>query len=127
MMSLRSGLIACAYNVLFLATLAAQKRTLVERVPGYAAKLRNPFEGQARAQQAGAKLFTRECAACHGKNAEGIGKTPPLRQPEVRNALPGTLFWILRNGAPVQGMPSFAHLPEAARWQIVTFLKSRLQ
>jgi hypothetical protein len=42
----------------------------------------------------------------------------------VRQAKPGTLYWILRNGSLCRGMPSFAHLPEDQRWQIITFLQS---
>jgi mono/diheme cytochrome c family protein len=86
----------------------------------------NPLDGQERAQRAGAKLFARECSSCHGRNGVGgLGKAPPLRQSEVYDAPPGALFWILRNGALHRGMPSFAHLPEAQRWQIISWLKAR--
>jgi mono/diheme cytochrome c family protein len=80
--------------------------------------------GDSRAQKAGAKLFERECAACHGAGADGLGKAPSLRQTGVSQAPPGALYWILENGAIYHGMPSFAHLPEPERWQIVTFLQS---
>jgi mono/diheme cytochrome c family protein len=86
----------------------------------------NPLDGQERAQRAGAKLFARECASCHGRDGMGgLGKAPPLMQSEVYDAPPGALFWILRNGALHRGMPSFAHLPEAQRWQIISWLKAR--
>jgi mono/diheme cytochrome c family protein len=77
-----------------------------------------------RAQKAGSKLFERECAACHGAAAQGSGKAPSLRQPSVSKAAPGALYWVLENGAIFHGMPSFAHLPQPQRWQIVTFLQS---
>jgi len=32
--------------------------------------------------------------------------------------------WVLKNGSIYQGMPSFAHLPEPQRWEIITFLRS---
>ena len=99
--------------------------SLVQHVPATAAQLKNPFEGDELAQRAGAKLYARECAACHGENRGGRGKVPPLNQPEVYDAAPGTIFWVLRNGALHRGMPSFAHLPEAQRWQIITYLQSR--
>ena len=51
-------------------------------------------------------------------------KTVPLRQPEVYEAAPPALFWILRNESLQRGMPSLAHLPEAQRWQIVTCLQA---
>ena len=86
----------------------------------------NPLEKNERARRAGAKLFARECASCHGENgAGGQGKAPPLRQNEIYDAPPGALFWILRNGSLRRGMPSFAHMPEAQRWQIITWLRAR--
>ena len=84
----------------------------------------NPYEGQAAAEKAGAKLFEYNCSACHGRHAEGIGKAPPLVSPQVKTAEPGALKWVLRNGSLTTGMPSFSKLPEAQRWQIITYIKS---
>jgi len=95
---------------------------LLQQVPPKAAAKRNPMEGNERARQAGAKLYARECSACHGKKAEGSEKAPPLRNAEVQQAPAGCLFWILQNGSLRHGMPSFAHVPEPQRWQIITFI-----
>ena len=81
---------------------------------------RQPTEWNYRA---GAKLYARECAACHGADREGLGKAPPLNRPEITQAPPEALFSILRNGSLRRGMPSFAQLPEAQRQQIIIFLK----
>jgi mono/diheme cytochrome c family protein len=97
---------------------------LPQQVPPQRASRANPMAGDARAQKAGAKLYEHECAACHGDGADGIGKAPSLRQRTVAQAPPGALYWIIENGAIFHGMPSFAHLPEPQRWQIVTFLQS---
>lgn len=105
----------------------ARVGTLVQQAPPRAKALSNPFEGQQRAQRAGAKLFARECAACHGPDGAGMEKAPPLNQADVQKASPGSLFWVLRNGSLKRGMPSFAHLPEPQRWQIVTYLKTLKQ
>jgi mono/diheme cytochrome c family protein len=112
-------------SCLFLFGLAlAHGADLLQQAAAHAAPKINPFDDDNRARRAGAKLFARECAACHGEDARGIGKAPALRRADVEQAAPGTLFWILKNGSLYRGMPSFAHLPEQQRWQIVTFLKS---
>jgi mono/diheme cytochrome c family protein len=105
--------------------MAGERRgSLVQETPRKFVQLRNPYEGDSAAVKAGGKLFDRECAACHGKDAQGIGKAPPLVLPHVYRAAPGALFWVLRNGSLKRGMPSYAHLPEQQRWQIVSYLKS---
>lgn len=93
-------------------------------VPEKARVKKNPFEGDAEALAVGAKLFDQHCAECHGRNAGGTKKGPSLLREEVRQATPGTLFWILTNGVVRRGMPVWSKLPEQQRWQIVTFLKS---
>lgn len=117
---LAGGLLWCILTVG-----AAAAATLVNKAPPRAATLTNPLAATKDAGRAGAKLYRRECAACHGLNREGGGKVPPLDQAEVHNAPPGVLFWILRNGSSRRRMPSFAHLPEPQLWQIITFLKSQ--
>jgi mono/diheme cytochrome c family protein len=97
--------------------------TPIRRAPSATATLSNPVDGNERAQRAGAKLYARECAACHGMKRQGLGKAPALNRAEVYQAAPGTLFWVLRNGSIWHGMPSFAHLPEEQRWQIISFLR----
>jgi mono/diheme cytochrome c family protein len=95
----------------------------VQQAPAKTADVSNPLEGNDQARRAGSKLYARECAACHGPNREGRGKVPPLNRAEVYHAPSGVLFWVLRNGSLHSGMPSFAHLPELQRWQIITFLR----
>lgn len=110
-----------ASHLLFSVALAGGL-TPLQQAPAKSAELNNPFAGSTIAVRAGAKLYQRECAACHGPNREGGGKAASLNRGLVRQAAPGALFWVLRNGSLNQGMPSFAHLPEAQRWQIITFL-----
>jgi mono/diheme cytochrome c family protein len=118
-------LIPAIVSCFFLVAACARVGSLVQHVPPRTATMKNPLQGQEQARRAGAKLFARECAPCHGLNGRGgLGKAPPLRQPEIYEAAPGALFWILRNGSLQRGMPSFAHLPELQRWQIVTYLQT---
>lgn len=103
---------------------AVAAASLIQSTPQSAAQKHNPFDGDESARRAGAKLYVRECASCHGDNREGRRNAPPLNRKDVQSAPSGTLFWILRNGSPHRAMPSFAHLPDAQRWQIVTFLRN---
>lgn len=96
----------------------------IAKAPAKARARHNPFEGDANAVLAGAKLFARHCAECHGSMADGGKKGPSLRDDEVQSAAPGALFWILTNGVVRRGMPVWSKLPEPQRWQIVSFLKS---
>lgn len=90
-----------------------------------AARLRsNPMAGDPNALMAGAKLFQQNCATCHGKQAEGRAKRPNLHSDHIKDATPGELEWLLKNGSLKNGMPSWSRLPEQERWQLVSFLKS---
>ena len=111
-------------SYVILATVSARAQSLVRQAPSKTAARSNPMQSEGQAQRAGAKLYARECAACHGPNGTGLAKAPPLNRPEIYHAAPGALFWVLRNGSLHTGMPSFAHLPEQQRWQIVTYLQS---
>ena len=99
-------------------------RTPVQQAPAGTVTLQNPYDSREAAKQAGAKLFQRHCSSCHGQDAAGQNHAPALASTEVRSAPPGALFWVLRNGSLRHGMPSFSHLPEQQRWQIVTYLKT---
>jgi mono/diheme cytochrome c family protein len=94
------------------------------KAPKKAAARRNPLESDAEAPAAGAQLFARHCAECHGVTAEGGKKGPSLRASEVQQATPGAIFWLLTNGVVRRGMPVWSKLPDAQRWQLVSYIKS---
>jgi mono/diheme cytochrome c family protein len=83
--------------------------------------------------QAGARQFMqRGCVNCHGapgvewaKFSEGMHPDPPDLKEEVEGRTPGELFWIVKNGINMTGMPSFAlaGAKDEEIWQIVAFLK----
>ncbi len=73
---------------------------------------------------AGAILYRRNCASCHGHDAHGIGKRPALATERVHYASDGELHWLLTNGQLGQGMPSWSRLPDIQRWQLVCYLHS---
>jgi mono/diheme cytochrome c family protein len=94
------------------------------KAPKKAADRRNPLQADPEAVAAGGKLFALHCAECHGEMAQGEKKAPSLLAPEVQQATPGTLFWLLTNGVVRHGMPVWSKLPEPQRWQLVSFIKS---
>ena len=94
------------------------------KAPKKAAARRNPLAKDPDAIAGGAKLFSQHCAECHGATAEGGKKGPSLRAPEVQQSTPGALFWLLTNGVVRKGMPVWSKLPDAQRWQLVTYIKS---
>jgi mono/diheme cytochrome c family protein len=83
--------------------------------------------------QAGARAFAqRGCANCHGapgvdwaKFSEGLRPDPPDLKEVVPNRTPRELFWVVKNGIKMTGMPGFAHInvPDQELWSIVAFLR----
>src|SRR5690242_9519522 len=92
--------------------------------PLSAASLENPYRGQAAAARAGGVLYAVHCAACHGRSAEGTGNIPALARGPVQSVPDGEVFWFITKGSRSGAMPSWASLPEAQRWQLVTYLKT---
>jgi glucose/arabinose dehydrogenase/cytochrome c5 len=106
---------------LAIAPLSAQD-TSFHQAPASVKDAKNPQTGPA-AIDAGRAAYATYCAACHGAHGEGQGNIPKLAK-GVPSATPGELFWFVTRGSVDNGMPSWATLPEATRWQIVAFLKS---
>jgi mono/diheme cytochrome c family protein len=83
--------------------------------------------------QAGAKAYmARGCTSCHGgpgvewqKFSEGLRPDPPDLKEIVPNREPRQLFWVIKNGINMTGMPSFGAtgVPDPELWSIVAFLK----
>ncbi len=97
----------------------------IKRVPPFEHSRTNPYEGQADAVAAGRRVFVEHCSHCHGENAEGTRKRPPLHSDRIQHeATAGDLHWILTNGNMGKGMPPWTKLPDEQRWQVITYLKS---
>jgi mono/diheme cytochrome c family protein len=84
--------------------------------------------------QAGARAYSeRGCVNCHGapdvlwqKFSEGLRPDPPnLAEEIVEHRSAQELFWVVKNGINMTGMPSFqvAGVPDDEIWSIVAFLK----
>jgi len=95
-----------------------------DEVPTASRERVNPLAQDKDAALVGNKLYREHCASCHGKDGAGTGKKPSLRSASVQSASDGELFWLLSNGRIRKGMPDWRKLPEAQRWQIVSYLKA---
>lgn len=105
--------------------LCAASRPRWEHVPDKDHARINPFAGHPEAVAAGALVYREHCAQCHRSDATGDGhKKPPLRSARISAASDGDLEWFLKQGDLRHGMPSWSSLPEAQRWQLVSYLRS---
>lgn len=83
--------------------------------------------------QMGARAFAAHgCANCHGapgvgwaKFSEGLHPDPPDLKEVAGELSPSQLFWIIKNGINMTGMPSFAQAgaKDDEIWSIVAFVK----
>ncbi len=116
--------IAAAFLLPATLLFAANSDKNFHNAPASAQAMKNPYEGQAAAAQAGKRLYARNCLSCHGRRGEGAGNVPSLVDGKLETATPGEVFWFITKGDKDSGMPSWAQLPAKQRWQIVTFVKS---
>ena len=81
---------------------------------------------------AGARVYLRHCAFCHGlpdlpatSAAQGMFPDPPqlLGKDDVTDDPVGEPFWIVTNGIRLTGMPGYSTtLTETERWQVSQLL-----
>ena len=90
--------------------------------PESAKALKNPYQGQPTPHAKA--LFHLRCARCHGENGEGSGNIPALKVEKIKEVTPGEIFWFITKGDVNNGMPSWATLPKAQRWQIVSYVQT---
>ena len=83
--------------------------------------------------RAGARAYSvRGCPACHGapgvnweKFSEGMRPYPPDLKEVAKQRDAQQLFWVIRNGINMSGMPGFAliQVPDQELWSIAAFVK----
>ncbi|MGH7033914.1 MAG: c-type cytochrome, partial [Stellaceae bacterium] len=83
--------------------------------------------------QAGARAFDqRGCTQCHGgpgvdwaKFSEGLRPDPPDLKEVANGTDPAAIFWVVKNGINMTGMPSFARVgaDDKELWSIAAFVK----
>jgi len=130
LLAIRSGISARTEPTATETLIARSIRHLA--VPLAARKLRNPVPLNAASLGDGRAHFADHCASCHGN--DGSGKTemgpnfyprvPDMRLAETQNLSDGELFYIIRNGVRLTGMPAWGegHDPYDD-WKLVHFIR----
>ena len=92
----------------------------------------NPIQSQSQAIAAGLEHYRGTCLQCHGAPdvkgeafALGMSPSPPeLSGSEVQELSDSELFWVIKHGVRMTGMPGFGpHHTDTELWQIVTFVR----
>ena len=78
----------------------------------------------------GTEHFAAHCAVCHGapgvprgEIADGLYPRPADLRNSVKRYTPGELFWIVKNGIKMSGMPSWSDHSDDELWATVAFLE----
>jgi mono/diheme cytochrome c family protein len=80
--------------------------------------------------QMGVAPYAAHCAVCHGAPgvpkgdiAEGMYPQPPDLAVAAQQYSAGELFWIIKHGIKMTGMPAWADYSDEELWATVTFVK----
>ena len=101
-----------------------------------AAKMQNPVAADAASIEAGKKIYTDNCADCHGEEGKGDGPAAPyagdpppsnLADAEWKHgSTDGEIFSAIKNGVPpeLNMIPFGDQLEDADIWNVVNYLRS---
>ena len=100
-------------------------------IRAHAAAIKVPSDLDAhRRVVAGTSHFAEHCSSCHsapgvgaGEAAMGMYPQPPVLKAAARRWSSGEMFWIIRNGIKMSGMPSWPSHSDEDIWNIVAFLQ----
>ena len=75
--------------------------------------------------------FSRMCAGCHGApgmkqrgTSKGFNPPPPNLADAVGDLSDGEIFWIVKNGIKMTGMPAYgANIDNNRIWELVAFVR----
>jgi len=84
---------------------------------------------------AGLHLYEQQCMECHGGPGvaravwvQGMNPSPPFLLDASRRWSRGQLFWVVKNGVKMTGMPAWGLTEDDGRiWDLVAFLEAMPQ
>ena len=89
------------------------------------------LEGEARVER-GFRSYREMCAVCHGRPggertplAKGLNPQAPDLSRSDHDMPPAELFWVMKNGIRMTGMPAWGRThSDAELWDLVAFVKA---
>lgn len=89
----------------------------------------NPVTANQTSVAVGQKLYTKNCASCHGPSGDGDGRAAaelhiyPAKLSDSHSESDGALFWKITNGK--KPMPGYgAKLSETERWSLINYIRT---
>ena len=102
-------------------------------VAAHASLITAPSLESAKMRKVGAEHFQEMCVSCHGApgvspTEAALGLEPPAPKlyegPSVKDDEAREMFWIVKNGIQMTGMPSFGKTHDDQKiWAIIAFVK----
>lgn len=99
------------------------------QAPASAMAKKNPVAASQTSIAAGEKIYTKNCASCHGLSGNGDGSAAahlginPAKLSESRGQSDSALFWKITSGK--KPMPGYgAKLSESDRWNVINYLRT---
>lgn len=131
-LTLRHGFSARDNSTKAEAVIARRLRRLA--LPAGARRLVNPIPDTPQVLSDGLAHFADHCASCHGNDGRGVTeigqnlypKAPDMTRQETQTLSDGELFFIIKNGVRLTGMPAWGKdTPEDDResWKLVRFIR----
>jgi len=113
-------------------TFTVTNETMIHSVKSHAKGIVAPASASAAQVAAGYCAYETHCVACHGAAgvarqpwAGGMEPQPPYLLDVTEKFTPAELFWIVRNGIKMTGMPSWKDsLTDAQLWEVVAWLEA---
>src|SRR5690348_8324219 len=82
-------------TVVCVSSARAEKKPLLPQAPAKYTQMANPVANDPEAFKTGERIYTMKCAKCHELDDEGERRGPDLSTAEIKNAMPGALYWVL--------------------------------
>jgi mono/diheme cytochrome c family protein len=113
----------------------AAKQIRAWLVPASARKATNPLHASAEILKQGMDHWADHCATCHANNGSGdtemgrnfYPRAPDMRTAETQSLGDAELYYIIRNGVPLTGMPAWGDSSlgnsDSQTWALVSFIR----